>query len=46
MTQGPDPNAWRAGANPERITFKPGLIPFSMRWTNRPTFQQAIEFGR
>ena len=42
--QGPDPTAWRASATAERITFKPGLIPLTMRWTNRPTFQQAISF--
>ena len=23
-----------------------GLIPETLRWTNRPTFQQAIEVGR
>ena len=42
--QGPDPAAWRADANPERISFEPGLIPLTMRWTNRPTFQQVITF--
>jgi acyl-homoserine lactone acylase PvdQ len=43
--QGPDPNAWRADANPERIKFLPGLLPFTMRYTNRPTgIQQVIEF--
>jgi len=40
--QGPDPAAWRADARPERITF--GFLPRSMRWTNRPTFQQVISF--
>jgi acyl-homoserine lactone acylase PvdQ len=40
--QGPDPAAWRADARPERITF--GFLPKSMRWTNRPTFQQVISF--
>jgi acyl-homoserine lactone acylase PvdQ len=40
--QGPDPAAWRADAGPERITF--GFLPKSMRWTNRPTFQQVISF--
>jgi acyl-homoserine lactone acylase PvdQ len=43
-TQGSNPNAWGADAKAERITFTPGLIPFSMRWTNRSTFQQVIEF--
>jgi hypothetical protein len=41
--QGPNPSAWRA-AN-VRITFPPGVLnSFSMRWTNRSTFQQVIEF--
>lgn len=43
--QGTDPTAWRSDATKERIRFAPGLIPDTMRWTNRPTFQQAIEFG-
>jgi acyl-homoserine lactone acylase PvdQ len=41
--QGPDPSAWRADAIGERITF--GLLPATMRWTNRPTFQQVITFS-
>jgi len=40
--QGPDPAAWRATAI--RISFVPGLISYTMRWTNRSTFQQVIEF--
>jgi acyl-homoserine lactone acylase PvdQ len=40
--QGPDVNAWRADATAERITF--GLLPLTMRWANRPTFQQVISF--
>jgi acyl-homoserine lactone acylase PvdQ len=43
-TQGSNPSAWHASATDERITFIPGLIPFTMRWTNRSTFQQVIEF--
>ena len=43
--QGADPNQWHADATKERIKFIPGLIPNTMRWTNRSTFQQAIEFG-
>ncbi len=43
-TQGPNPNAWFSSATAERISFIPGLIPFTMSWTNRSTFQQAIEF--
>jgi acyl-homoserine lactone acylase PvdQ len=44
--QGPDPTAWRADATKERIKFQPGLLPgTTMRWTNRPTFQQVDSFG-
>ena len=39
-----DPATWRADAVPERITFAPGILPTTMRWTNRPTFQQAISY--
>jgi acyl-homoserine lactone acylase PvdQ len=43
--QGPDPAAWRADATRERIRFLPGLLPYTMRYTNRPTgIQQVIEF--
>ena len=41
--QGSDPSAWRANALPERIPVS-GFIPDTMRWTNRPTFQQVIVF--
>src|SRR4029077_10984717 len=42
--QGPDPTTWR---NPSRRTgFTPGLIPDTIRATNRPTFQQVLEFAR
>ena len=42
-TQGSTLSKWRAAK--VRITFPPGLLPnFSMRWTNRSTFQQVIEF--
>jgi hypothetical protein len=41
-SQGSEPKAWRAA--PVRIGFAPGFLPFSMRWTNRSTFQQVIEF--
>ena len=44
-SQGPNPNAWSSSATAERISFIPGLIPFTMRWTNRSTFQQVIEFN-
>jgi hypothetical protein len=42
--QGGDPAAWRSDATRERIAFS-GFIPETMRWTNRPTFQQVIQFG-
>ena len=44
--QGADANAWRADATRERIEFAPGLLPYTMRYTNRPSgIQQVIEFG-
>jgi acyl-homoserine lactone acylase PvdQ len=44
--QGGDPAAWRADAVRERIGFQPGLLPYTMRYTNRPTgIQQVIEFS-
>lgn len=43
--QGADPAAWRADATGERISFLPGLLPYTMRYTNRPSgIQQLIEF--
>ncbi|HUK94686.1 MAG TPA: penicillin acylase family protein [Gaiellaceae bacterium] len=44
--QGPDPTTWRADATGERIRFSGGLLQDTMRWTNRPTFQQVISFAR
>jgi acyl-homoserine lactone acylase PvdQ len=45
-SQGSDPSAWRSDATRERITFVPGLLPFTMRYTNRPTgIQQVVSFG-
>ena len=42
----PDPASWRVSAIPERITFTPGLLPFTMRYTNRPSgIQQVISFS-
>ena len=41
--QGADPSRWRADATRERITF--GLLPLTIRWANRPTFQQVITFA-
>ena len=42
--QGSDPTAWRSDATKERIQFS-GFLSDTMRWTNRPTFQQVISFG-
>jgi acyl-homoserine lactone acylase PvdQ len=43
--QGPVPSAWRADATRERIRFVSGVLPDTMRWTNRPTFQQLMSFS-
>jgi acyl-homoserine lactone acylase PvdQ len=43
--QGPDPTAWRADATAERIRFTSGILSTTMRWTNRPTFQQVVTFS-
>ncbi|GAC1485818.1 MAG: penicillin acylase family protein [Solirubrobacteraceae bacterium] len=43
--QGPDPATWHADATSERIKFVPGLLPYTMRYTNRPSgIQQVITF--
>ena len=42
--QGPDPAGWRADATKERIRFAPGILTDTMRWANRPTFQQVMSF--
>ena len=40
-----DPQAWRADATAERIEFVPGLLPTTLRYTNRPSgIQQVISF--
>ncbi len=40
-----DPELWRADATRERIRFAPGLLPYTMRYTNRPSgIQQVISF--
>jgi acyl-homoserine lactone acylase PvdQ len=44
-SQGTDPNAWRSDATAERITFTPGVLPDTMRWANRPTLHQLMEFS-
>ncbi|HEY2397881.1 MAG TPA: penicillin acylase family protein [Solirubrobacteraceae bacterium] len=42
-TQGSEPKKWRAAS--VRINFPPDpLLGFTMRWTNRSTFQQVITF--
>ena len=43
--QGPNPDDWRSDATAERIFFSPGFLSITMRWTNRPTFQQAISYS-
>jgi acyl-homoserine lactone acylase PvdQ len=43
-SQGTDPGAWRSDATGERITFAPGVLTDTMRWSNRPTFQLLMEF--
>ncbi len=44
--QGPAPSSWRADATAERIRFTSGVLSDTMRWTNRPTFQQLMSFSR
>jgi acyl-homoserine lactone acylase PvdQ len=45
-SHGSDPAAWRASATAERIKFVPGMLPFTMRYTNRPTgIQQILSFS-
>jgi hypothetical protein len=39
------PASWRADATAERIRFTSGVLPDTMRWTNRPTFQQVMTFS-
>jgi acyl-homoserine lactone acylase PvdQ len=43
--QGPAPSSWRADATAERIRFTSGVLPDTMRWSNRPTFQQLMSFS-
>jgi acyl-homoserine lactone acylase PvdQ len=42
--QGADPAAWRSDATAERIHFAPGILTTTLRWTNRPTYQQILSF--
>jgi hypothetical protein len=44
--QGPNSAGWHSSATAERIKFIPGLLPFTMRYTNRPTgIQQIVSFS-
>jgi len=43
--QGPAPSGWRADATAERIRFTSGVLSDTMRWSNRPTFQQLMSFS-
>jgi acyl-homoserine lactone acylase PvdQ len=43
--QSPTASSWRADATAERIRFASGILPDTMRWTNRPTFQQLMSFS-
>ena len=41
-----DVDTWRKWTVPERITFLPYVVDAnSMRWVNRPTFEQVMSFG-
>ncbi|MDX6656086.1 MAG: hypothetical protein QOH62_879 [Solirubrobacteraceae bacterium] len=43
--QGNDVSAWSLDTNAERIKFLPGLLPTTIRYTNRPSgIQQVITF--
>jgi acyl-homoserine lactone acylase PvdQ len=44
-TQGPAPSSWRSDATGERIRFVSDVLPDTMRWTNRSTFQQVMTFS-
>jgi acyl-homoserine lactone acylase PvdQ len=44
-SKGADPSTWRGDAAAERIKFTPGLLPTTIRWTNRPTgIQQVVSY--
>ena len=43
--QGSTASAWRADATAERIRFTSGVLSDTMRWSNRPTFQQLMSFS-
>jgi acyl-homoserine lactone acylase PvdQ len=40
-----DPSAWKSDATKQRISFAPGVLPDTIRYTNRPSgIQQVITF--
>ncbi len=40
-----DPDAWKSDATKERISFRPGLLPTTIRYVSRPSgIQQVISF--
>jgi acyl-homoserine lactone acylase PvdQ len=44
--QGPNPANWHSSATAEEITFTPGILPYKMAYTNRPSgIQQVLSFG-
>jgi acyl-homoserine lactone acylase PvdQ len=44
--QGSNPIDWHSSATAEQISFIPGLLPYTMRYTNRPTgIQQVLSFS-
>ncbi len=43
--EGADPTQWPADAVAERVKFTSGVLPDTMRWTNRPTFQRVVTFA-
>jgi acyl-homoserine lactone acylase PvdQ len=44
--QGPNASGWHASATAEQISFVPGLLPYKMRYTNRPSgIQQVLSFN-
>lgn len=45
-SQGSNPQNWHSSATAEEISFVPGLLPYKMRYTNRPTgIQQVLSFS-
>ena len=43
--QGPNPADWHQSASAEEIKFVPGLLSYTMRYTNRPSgIQQVLSF--